>query len=146
MEYQIRLAKKADAKAVHDIYGAYVSLDHVTFTVENPDIGSYRRKIITTLEKYPFLIAESDEGKVPGLFTARRFVRMTHINGMWNGRSYLRRCLSDADTIPNLFDSIISQYRLTPEYFKLKDHGMVLISGFEEKAAIKGSEKLNEAY
>ena len=60
MEYRIRLAKESDAKAVHDIYGAYVPLDHVTFTVENPDIGSYRRKIITTLEKYPFLIAESD--------------------------------------------------------------------------------------
>ena len=41
MEYQIRLAKEADAKAVHDIYGAYVPLDYVTFTVENPDIESY---------------------------------------------------------------------------------------------------------
>ena len=66
MEYQIRLAKEADAKAVHDIYGAYVPLDYVTFTVENPDIESYRRKIITALEKYPFLIAEDDEGKVLG--------------------------------------------------------------------------------
>ena len=50
MEYRIRLAKEADAKAVHDIYGAYVLLDYVTFTVENPDIESYRRKIIATLE------------------------------------------------------------------------------------------------
>lgn len=66
MEYKIRLATEADAKAVHDIYGAYVPLDHVTFTVENPDIESYRRKIITTLEKYPFLIAEDEQGKVLG--------------------------------------------------------------------------------
>lgn len=66
MEYQIRLAKEADAKAVHDIYGAYVPLDYVTFTVENPDIESYRQKIITTLEKYPFLIAEDSTGKVLG--------------------------------------------------------------------------------
>ena len=66
MEYQIRLAKEADAKAVHDIYGAYVPLDYVTFTVENPDIESYRRKIIATLEKYPFLIAEDSTGKVLG--------------------------------------------------------------------------------
>ncbi len=54
--------------------------------------------------------------------------------------------LVGADTIPNLFDSIIAQYRLTLEYFKLKDHGMVLVGGVEEKAAIKGSERLNEAY
>lgn len=66
MEYQIRLAKETDAKAVHDIYGAYVPLDYVTFTVENPDIESYRRKITTTLEKYPFLIAEDSTGKVLG--------------------------------------------------------------------------------
>lgn len=66
MDYQIRLAKEADAKAVHNIYGAYVPLDYVTFTVENPDIEFYRRKIITTLEKYPFLIAEDSAGKVLG--------------------------------------------------------------------------------
>ena len=66
MEYRIRLAKEADAKAVHDIYGAYVPLDYVTFTVENPDIESYRRKIITTLEKYPFLLAEDSAGKALG--------------------------------------------------------------------------------
>lgn len=54
--------------------------------------------------------------------------------------------LVGADTIPNLFDSIISQYRLTLEYFKLKDYGMVLVGGIEEKGAIQGNEKLNEAY
>ena len=54
--------------------------------------------------------------------------------------------LVGADTIPNLFDSIIAQYRLTLEYFKLEDYGMVLVGGVEEKAAIKGSERLNKAY
>ena len=41
MEYQIRLATENDAQAVHDIYGAYVPLDYVTFTVDNPDVESY---------------------------------------------------------------------------------------------------------
>ena len=66
MEYKIRMAVESDAKAVHDIYGAYVPLDYVTFTVDNPDVQSYRRKIIHTLENYPFLIAENEEGKVLG--------------------------------------------------------------------------------
>lgn len=66
MEYQIRLATEDDAKAVHDIYGAYVPLDYVTFTVDNPDVEAYRQKILNTLEKYPFLIAENEEGKVLG--------------------------------------------------------------------------------
>ena len=54
--------------------------------------------------------------------------------------------LVGADTIPKLFDPIVSQYRLTLEYFQLKDYGMVLVGGVEEKAAIKGNEKLGEAY
>ena len=63
MEYQIRLAKETDAKVVHDIYGAYVPLDYVTFTVENPDIESYRRKIITTLEIIRFRMRRTaDQG------------------------------------------------------------------------------------
>jgi len=46
MEVKIRMATEKDAQAVHDIYGAYVPLDYVTFTVENPDVESYRQKII----------------------------------------------------------------------------------------------------
>lgn len=66
MKYKIRLATEEDAKAVHDIYGYYVPLDYVTFTVINPDVEVYRQKIINTLEKYPFLIAENGDGKVLG--------------------------------------------------------------------------------
>ena len=44
MEYKIRLATENDAQAVHDIYGAYVPLDYVTFTVNNPDVEAYRQK------------------------------------------------------------------------------------------------------
>ena len=66
MNFKIRMASEKDAQAVHDIYGAYVPLDYVTFTVENPDVESYRQKIIHTLEKYPFLIAEDSDGKILG--------------------------------------------------------------------------------
>lgn len=66
MEYKIRLATENDAQAVHDIYGAYVPLDYVTFTVDNPDVEAYRQKIVNTLDAYPFLIAENDVGEVLG--------------------------------------------------------------------------------
>lgn len=52
--------------AVHDIYGAYFPLDYVTFTVDNPDVESYRKKIVDTLEKSPFPVAENDDGKILG--------------------------------------------------------------------------------
>lgn len=38
MKFNIRMATEKDARAVHDIYGAYVPLDSVTFTVQNPDV------------------------------------------------------------------------------------------------------------
>lgn len=66
MEYTIRVAVPEDAQAVHDIYGAYVDGEHVTFTVDNPSVESYREKIIHCLEKYPFYIAEDAEGKILG--------------------------------------------------------------------------------
>ena len=66
MEYRIRMANEGDAEAVHDIYGAYVPLDYVTFTVENPDVESYREKISKTLEKYPFIVAEAPDGRILG--------------------------------------------------------------------------------
>lgn len=66
MEYRIRLANEGDAQAVHDIYGSYLSSEHVTFTIDNPDVESYRQKIIHTLENYPFYIAEAEDGTVLG--------------------------------------------------------------------------------
>ena len=54
--------------------------------------------------------------------------------------------LVGADTIPNLFDSIKSEYQLTLDYFNLKDYGTIFVNGVEEKGAIKGNEKLKDAY
>lgn len=62
MNYRIRLANENDAQAVHDLYGAYVEGEHVTFTDKNPSVEAYREKIIHTLEKYPFFIAEDETG------------------------------------------------------------------------------------
>ena len=66
MEYIIRLATPDDAKDVHDIYGTYVNEEHVTFTIDNPDIEDYCNKTIHTMEMYPFYIAEDKNGKVLG--------------------------------------------------------------------------------
>ena len=57
MEYIIRLATPDDAKDVHDIYGTYVNEEHVTFTIDNPDIEDYRNKIIHTIKKPTHIIA-----------------------------------------------------------------------------------------
>lgn len=66
MNYVIRPARPEDAQIVHDIYGAYLDSEHVTFTIDNPTVEAYREKIIHTMERYPFYIAEQEDGKVLG--------------------------------------------------------------------------------
>lgn len=66
MNFVIRVATKDDAKDVHDIYGAYVDGEHVTFTEINSSIEEYEEKIEHTLKKYPFYIAEDDNHNVLG--------------------------------------------------------------------------------
>lgn len=66
MDYSIRIATPDDAQIVHDIYGSYLDKEHVTFTIDNPSVEHYREKIINTLKKYPFYIAQDANGKVLG--------------------------------------------------------------------------------
>ena len=54
--------------------------------------------------------------------------------------------LVGAATLPELFDSILSQYRLCINFFKLEDAGRVLVRGVKEKGDIKNNETLNEAF
>ena len=54
--------------------------------------------------------------------------------------------LVGAATLPELFDSILAQYRLSLNFFKLEDAGQVLIRGVREKGDIKNTDALNEAF
>jgi len=60
MNVTIRIATEADAAFVHDVYGYYVTNSNATFSAENPDVESYRHKILHTLETYPFYLCEVD--------------------------------------------------------------------------------------
>ena len=54
--------------------------------------------------------------------------------------------LVGAATLPELFDSIIMQYRLVLQFFKLEDAGKVLVRGVKEKGDIENTAALEEAY
>ena len=53
--------------------------------------------------------------------------------------------LVGAAELPELFDAIITEYRLILSFFKLEDAGMVLIRGAKEKGDAK-DEDLNKAF
>lgn len=48
--------------------------------------------------------------------------------------------------LPELFDAILAQHRLTLNFFHLEDTGMVLVRGAREIGEVSGSSGLKEAY
>ena len=54
--------------------------------------------------------------------------------------------LVGAATLPELFDSILIQYRLCVNYFHLEDCGKILVRGVKEKGDIKDTDALREAF
>ena len=54
--------------------------------------------------------------------------------------------LVGAATLPELFDSILAQYQLCLNFFKLEDAGRVLVRGVKDKGDIKNTDALNEAF
>ena len=54
--------------------------------------------------------------------------------------------LVGAATLPELFDSILAQYQLSLNFFKLEDAGRVLVRGAKDKGDIKNTDALNEAF
>ena len=54
--------------------------------------------------------------------------------------------LVGAATLPELFDSILAQYRLCLNFFKLEDAGRVLVRGVKDKGDIRNADALHEAF
>ena len=54
--------------------------------------------------------------------------------------------LVGAATLPELFDSILMQYRLCLNFFKLEDAGRVLVRGVKDKGDIRNTDALQKAY
>lgn len=54
--------------------------------------------------------------------------------------------LVGAATLPELFDSILAQYRLCLNFFHLEDMGKVLVRGVCEKGDVRATQALQEAY
>ena len=54
--------------------------------------------------------------------------------------------LVGAASLPELFDSILTQYQLCLKFFRLEDIGHILVRGVKDKGDIEKTEALNKAY
>ena len=53
--------------------------------------------------------------------------------------------LVGAASLPELFDSILTQYQLCLNFFHIEDAGHVLVRGAKEKGSVRGTKALEEA-
>lgn len=67
----IRIADPADAEALLSVYAQYIDTP-ITFEYALPTAEEFRRRILTTLEEYPYLVWEED-GRLLGYAYAHRF-------------------------------------------------------------------------
>ena len=49
------------------------------------------------------------------------------------------------DDMPELFDSILTQYQLCLNFFHIEDAGHVLVRGAKEKGGVRGTKAMEEA-
>lgn len=56
----VRIARPEDAQSLLDIYAPYVRDTAITFEYEVPSREEFASRILSTLEKYPFLVAEEN--------------------------------------------------------------------------------------
>lgn len=54
---EIKIASPSDAEAILDIYAPYIKNTAITFEYEVPSVEEFRKRIIHTLKKYPYLLA-----------------------------------------------------------------------------------------
>ena len=70
---KIRVAKPSDAKRIAEIYAPYVEETAISFEYTAPDAQEMEKRITSILEKYPYLVAEDEDGIVRGYTYAGRF-------------------------------------------------------------------------
>lgn len=71
-DMRIRVATVDDAADLLRIYAPYVENTAITFEYEVPSLDDFRKRIESTLERYPYLVAEEDD-KVLGYAYAGHF-------------------------------------------------------------------------
>ena len=69
---KVRPAKPEDAAALMEIYAPYVEGTAITFEYEVPGVKEFAGRIERTLERYPYLVAETN-GKAAGYCYASPF-------------------------------------------------------------------------
>lgn len=84
MEAAIRAARIGDAGPLRDIYAYYVENTALTFEYEVPSLEEFQNRMAHTLARYPYLVAESEDGIVGYSYAGRFHPRAAYA---WNAET-----------------------------------------------------------
>ncbi len=68
----VRPATPDDASAIHAIYAPIVESTSISFELQSPSVEEMRQRIVSTTERYPWLVA-TDDGSIAGYAYATSF-------------------------------------------------------------------------
>ena len=69
--YRIRLAEETDAAELLAIYAPYITDTAITYEYEVPSVEEFRERMLQTMEKYPYLVAERESEILGYAYTSR---------------------------------------------------------------------------
>jgi phosphinothricin acetyltransferase len=70
---RVRAATPADAAAIAEIYRPYVEASYISFETEPPEADEIARRVASAGDRYPWLAAEDEAGKLAGYAYACAF-------------------------------------------------------------------------
>lgn len=101
----VRFASEQDAGTLLAIYAPYVTDTAVSFEYEVPSVEAFARRIATTLERYPFLVAERG-GRPVGYAYASPFKERPAYDWAVETSVYVRKDLRRQGVGRMLYDSL----------------------------------------
>ena len=72
-QVSLRKARVEDAEALLHIYGPYVRDTAITFEYTVPTLEDFKSRISSTLQEYPYIVAEDEAGNILGYAYAGKF-------------------------------------------------------------------------
>ena len=72
--FRFRIAAPDDAPALVNIYAPYVEQTAISFEYDVPSVDEFRRRMADVSQKYPYLVAEDENGQLLGYAYTHTFM------------------------------------------------------------------------
>lgn len=105
---RIRVATPDDAQSIREIYAPYIEHSTITFHTEVLPLDHYREQIRSNLERYPWYVAETEDGNIVGYAHASEHHSRQAYRWSVNISIYLREEHKGQGTGRRLYETLLA--------------------------------------